>query len=72
MVPDMSSAMNCFYSVERDCVETYRVSLDEETPLSSLIPTAQMKTAANVVRSFIQSKDPFILVGASGSAKRYK
>ncbi|CAH0388994.1 unnamed protein product [Bemisia tabaci] len=69
MVPDMSSAMNCFYSVERDCVETYRVSLDEETPLSSLIPTAQMKTAANVVRSFIQSKDPFILVGASGSAK---
>lgn len=75
-IPNGEEARFCFYNKFRDAVEIFKSDDMEHGPSTEfkhdrLILTAKMKTYSIVLNTLLEQNVPFVIIGPSGSGKRY-
>lgn len=76
-MPNGDEAKFCFYDKERDSVEIYHSEFETDvgsmtdTKTRKLIETAKIKTYSAILKIFFEQDLPFIVIGPSGSGKRW-
>lgn len=75
-IPNGEEPRFCFYNKYRDAVEIFKSddmdhTSSNEFKIDRLICTAKMKTYSNVLNILLEHNVPFVIIGPSGSGKRY-
>lgn len=64
-VPDANNSY-FYYNQLRNCIDCYECEYEDD---SCVVKTAQLKHSSDILRTWIDNRDPFIIVGSHGIGK---
>ena len=73
-IPDARRPLDCYWDPERNCFDNYYYTMKLESSIEALqsnqmVPTIDVQRNVDIMRPWISTKKPFLLVGPEGCGK---